>query len=84
MVAGLALLGSKVWLTINCAPFTGDLWALPDQYLFMSHGPWISDTMYLVQGAAAAGAAALLYAVCIRPAAAGESRAPDVAVRRAA
>src|SRR5439155_24054431 len=50
LVAGLALLGSKVWLTINCAPFTGDLWALPDQYLFMSHGPWISPVMYVVQG----------------------------------
>jgi hypothetical protein len=84
LFAGLSLLASKVWLTTNTGPFTGNLLEFPDQYMFMSHGPWISDAMYFAQGAAALAAAALLYVVCLRPAAAANAPAPDVAVRRAA
>src|SRR5262249_52929337 len=48
----LSLLVSKVWFTINTGPFTGRLHEFPDQGMFMNHGPWISPTMYAVQGAA--------------------------------
>jgi hypothetical protein len=72
-----------VRLTTNTDPFTGNLLEFPDQYMFLTHGPWVSDAMYLAQGAAAL-AAALLYAVCLRPAAAVNAPAPDVIVRRAA
>jgi len=82
--AGLSLLASKVWLTINTGPFTGNLLEFPDQYLFMSHGPWVSDAMYLAQGAAAMVMAALLYAVCVRTPAVTNAQAPDLVVRRAA
>jgi hypothetical protein len=84
LFAGLSLLASKVWLTINTGPFTGDLLAFPDQGMFMSHGPWISDAMYLAQGAAALVVAALLYAVCLRGTSTADSQAPDLAARRAA
>lgn len=61
LVAGLCVLCSKVWLKTNCGPFTGRLLEFPDQYLFMSHGPWISTPMYLAQGAAFLVVGYLLY-----------------------
>ena len=66
LIAGLCLLCSKVWLTINCGPFTGKLLEFPDQYMFMSHGPWISTPMYLAQGAAVLIVGLLLYQTCLR------------------
>ena len=57
----LSLLMSKVWFTINTGPFHGRLHEFPDQGLFMSHGPWISPTMYAVQGCAYAFVGLILY-----------------------
>ncbi len=45
---GMALAVSKFWLTINVAPWTGDFLEFPDQMLFMNHGPWMSNQMYIV------------------------------------
>jgi hypothetical protein len=47
-LAILAILSSKVWLTIG--PISGDLREFPAQMLYMSYGPWISNLMYCVQG----------------------------------
>ena len=64
LVALASLLVSKVWLTINTGPFTGNLLDFPDQYLFMSHGPWVSATTYAIQGALFLALGGLIYAVC--------------------
>jgi hypothetical protein len=61
LLAGAAVLLSKVWFTINTAPFTGRLHEFPDQGLFMTHGPWISPSMYLAQGVGFLALAGLLY-----------------------
>jgi hypothetical protein len=63
----LCLLGSKVWLTINPCEYTARYWEFPTQFLFMNQGPWISNAMYLVQGAAFLFAAGLIYVVCFLP-----------------
>jgi hypothetical protein len=63
--ASLSVVFSKVWLTINRGPFHGNLLEFPDQLLFMSHGPWISTSMYLAQGAAIVVGGFLLYKVCL-------------------
>jgi hypothetical protein len=63
----LCLLGSKVWLTINPCEFTARFWEFPTQFLFMNQGPWISNAMYLVQGAIFLFAAGLIYVVCFLP-----------------
>ena len=68
LIAGISLLFSKVWLSTNQGPFVGNQFDFPDQYLFMTHGPWISHGMYVVQGVIFLAAAALMYAVCFRPA----------------
>jgi len=49
-----ALVVSKVWLVINPFPVANtpaDLLLFPAQGFFLSHGPWMSDSMYLLQGA---------------------------------
>jgi hypothetical protein len=46
----LSLAFSKLWLWLNRGIFTGKLLEFPDQWYFMSQGPWMSDQMYLVQG----------------------------------
>lgn len=43
-----SLLVSKIWLTIGS--IGGDPRQFPSQIFFMNHGPWISNTMYAVQG----------------------------------
>lgn len=55
-----ALVLSKCWLPLNHGPTTGNLERFPDQFYFMNHGPWMSDGMYLVQGAVVAALAAVL------------------------
>lgn len=45
-VAGMALILSRFWLTINVGSWTGDFQNFPDQMLFMYSGPWISHQMY--------------------------------------
>jgi hypothetical protein len=62
LFAALALLSSKVWMTFNCGPFHGRLFEFPDQYLFMSIGQWMSDTTYVIQGAAILAGGAVLWA----------------------
>jgi hypothetical protein len=83
LIAGLAVLGSKVWMTMNTGPFRGNLLEFPDQYMFMSHGPWISTDMYFVQGIAFLAAAGFIYAVCFWKAAA-HSDETNLYIRRAA
>lgn len=48
--SALSLIFSKVWWRINAEPFRGSLLEFPFQNYFMSHGPWISKPMYLLQG----------------------------------
>lgn len=45
-VAGMALILSRFWLTINIGPWTGNFQEFPDQMLYMYSGPWISHQMY--------------------------------------
>jgi hypothetical protein len=85
--AVIALLVSKVWFTINIAPFRGQLHEFPDQGMFMTYGPWISPTMYVAQGAAFAFLGMVLYLSWFHDRA-SSSRAtprsePDAAVRTA-
>lgn len=83
LIVVLSLLTSKVWLTTNHGPYVGNQFEFPDQYLFMSHGPWISHTMYIVQGTIFVAAAGLMWAVCFRPAA-RQLQAPGLLARQAA
>ncbi len=66
LLAVLSVLMSKVWLTINSVPLSGNVLEIPDQYYFMSHGPFMSNQMYLVQGAAVVLCGLLMYVVCFR------------------
>lgn len=75
LVAGLSAFFSKVWLTINTGPFRGSTLAYPDQLYYMSVGPWMSDEMYLIHGAAVLVAGYVLYSVCLR----GRAWRPGVA-----
>jgi hypothetical protein len=45
-VAGMALILSRFWLSINVGPWTGNFQTFPDQMLYMYSGPWISHQMY--------------------------------------
>ncbi|MFJ2365649.1 hypothetical protein ACIPIN_18420 [Pseudomonas sp. NPDC087697] len=45
-VAGMALILSRFWLSINVGPWTGNFQAFPDQMLYMYSGPWLSHQMY--------------------------------------
>jgi hypothetical protein len=67
LIALVGLLLSKVWFTINTGPFQGRLHEFPDQGLFMTHGPWISPTMYVIQGGLFLALGIVLYAVCFPP-----------------
>lgn len=63
--AVLALVWSKVWLTIGYDRHRNWLeW--PNQRYYMNHGPYATDTMYLVHLGAAAVTGALIY-VMLRP-----------------
>ncbi len=66
LVAGLGVLFSKCWLPMNGGPYTDRQFEFPDQLMFMTHGPWISHSMYAVQGAAILATAAVLYRYCFR------------------
>jgi hypothetical protein len=67
LVAGLGILFSKCWLPMNGGPYTDRQFEFPDQLMFMTHGPWISHSMYAVQSAAILMTAFVLYRCCIRP-----------------
>jgi hypothetical protein len=55
----ISLLSSKFWLQIG--EIGGRHREFPTQYLYMSHGPWMSDTMYIAQGAIVAVLFFILY-----------------------
>lgn len=65
LIAVLSLLYSKVWLSMNAAgAFIGTKAAsleFPDQYYNMSHGPWMSNQMYVLQGSIVLATTILLY-----------------------
>lgn len=69
----LSLLYSKVWYTFNTGPMnpTGmaSLLSFPLQHFFMNSGPWMSHSMYLVQGGVvlATLVALLLIVLKLRP-----------------
>ncbi len=52
LVALIAVVFSKVWLTINQGAMEGRFEDYPFQYYFMNHGPWMSDRSYWWQSAA--------------------------------
>lgn len=57
----LSLAFSKVWLVINTEPFGPSSLQFPNQKLQMNHGPWMSNSMYLVQGACVIACAIVFY-----------------------
>jgi hypothetical protein len=63
LLAGSSLLLSKVWFTINTAPFHGRLLEFPDQGFLMAFGPWMSPTMYALQGTVFLALGVALYTV---------------------
>jgi hypothetical protein len=47
----VSFLFSKIWLLMNTTePMTGVPLQFPLQYIFMNHGPWMSNQMYVIQG----------------------------------
>jgi hypothetical protein len=61
----VSVLFSKVWFHINKFPLTGDYSTFPFQRYFMTQGPYMSDQMYYLQGAAAVVVLAVFY-LCSR------------------
>jgi hypothetical protein len=62
---GVSLFYSKIWYIFNTAPMnpTGmaSLLSFPLQHFFMNSGPWMSHSMYLVQGSIVLVTIILLY-----------------------
>lgn len=65
LFVSLSILYSKIWYRMGEVPYSGDFFEFPYQRYFMAQGPYISDTMYYVQGIITVVAIALLYA-CAR------------------
>jgi hypothetical protein len=65
-VIGMCLLFSKFWLPMNGGPYTDRQFEFPDQLMFMTHGPWVSHSMYAVQGAVILATAFVLHRYCLR------------------
>ncbi|MFO1432181.1 MAG: hypothetical protein U1F76_18890 [Candidatus Competibacteraceae bacterium] len=63
LLAGMAIILSKIWLPINLRPFDGKYSEFPWQLYFMSHGSYMSNEMYLVQGLAVLVSAGIIYRV---------------------
>ena len=66
LIAALALLYSKVWLTINTRPMEGALLEFPWQWYFMQHGPWMSNITYAIHAGCVALTVVFLVAI-LRP-----------------
>ncbi|HEY4262388.1 MAG TPA: hypothetical protein VGM98_19660 [Schlesneria sp.] len=66
-LAILSFVFSKCWFTINTGPMIGNALAWPDQRFMMAFGPYMSDQMYLWQGAIVLVASVAIYWVCFRP-----------------
>jgi hypothetical protein len=62
----ISLVGSRLWYTIGGAPDTGHFGEFPAQNFFMVLGPWMSVSMYFVQGAAVLISGAVLAALFAR------------------
>ncbi len=60
ILAILCVVFSKVYITLPGDVF-GNSWDFPAQAVFMSQGPWMANTMYLLQGAIVLLVAAWLY-----------------------
>jgi len=75
VLTAFALLGSKVWFSMNQAGFTSKShpFSYPAQYFWMNLGPWMTDEMYALQGSLAL-AALLVVVLAVRG-----SRRPDPA-----
>lgn len=61
LFAGISLVCSKVWLDIAAMPDPYNFEEFPTQLLFMNLGPWMSWSMYFLQGGCAAAVVALFY-----------------------
>lgn len=66
VMMGTALLTSKFWYRMNREAFRGDFLDFPYQHYFMSQGPWMSDTMYLLQGSMGLAVFGMLYFLFLR------------------
>jgi hypothetical protein len=76
VVAGLAVVGSKVWFHINQGEF-GDPLASPAQRFFMNHGPYMSFSSFWMQSLAVGVAGLIVYVISRRwPAANGQGGPP--------
>jgi hypothetical protein len=75
-VAGLAVVGSKVWFHINQGEF-GDPLASPAQRFFMNHGPYMSFGSFWTQSLAVGVAGLIVYVISRRwPAPNGQGGSP--------
>jgi len=64
----LSLFYSKVWYTFNTSPMNPDgtmavFQTFPLQHFFMNSGPWMSHSMYLVQGSVVLVTGAVLFSL---------------------
>jgi hypothetical protein len=67
LFAGLGVLFSKCWLPMNGGnQYHGRFLEFPDQLLFMTHGPWVSNVMYAVQGVVIVVVGVVMYRRCVR------------------
>ncbi len=57
----ISIVFSKVWLSIGGAPITFDPSNYPDQLYYMSHGPYMANETYVIQGIASALVTVLLF-----------------------
>jgi hypothetical protein len=60
--AVLTVVFSKIWITLP-PDVRQPSWDFPNQTLFLSQGPWMSNLMYVVQGAVVVGVAVWLHRV---------------------
>ena len=62
LTGALAIVSTRVWMRMNLPAFDDQQYqGFPFQNYFMMQGPWMSNQMYLFQGAIVLVAAALLY-----------------------
>jgi hypothetical protein len=62
LTGALAIVSTRVWMRMNLPAFDDQQYqGFPFQNYFMMQGPWMSNQMYLLQGAIVLVAAALLY-----------------------
>lgn len=58
----LSLVASRCWLPLNHGPLTGDPLKFPDQWHFMTQGPWMTTTSLCINALACAAVAGVLAA----------------------